>query len=355
MRNRKKILLAGGGTAGSVTPLLAVADELRKQNYEFLWIGTRGGIERGMVEGENIKFKTIYCGKLRRYFSWMNFIDPFKIILGFVQAFFILRKFKPDAVMSAGGFVAVPVSCAAFILRIPVLVHQMDVRAGLANKIIAPIAKVITTTFKSSVKDYGAKAVCIGNPVRNKLSNFSISRREAFQKLGLTSHLPIVLVMGGGTGAERLNTFVTNNFNNLKKFSQIIHLTGVGKSTNIKDNEKYHAFEFLDVNGMMKVLTVADVVVSRCGMGVLTELSHFAKPSILIPMPDSHQEDNAQVFFDNSAAVVLSEKIIDNDSFVSSVKKVVLDDSLKQELSRNVKDIISNNAITKISKILKNL
>lgn len=356
MKNKNiKILLTGGGTGGPVTPLLAIADELKKDGAQFLWIGTKNGIERGMVEYEKIKFKTIQSGKLRRYFSWKNFVDPFKILAGFFESLFIINKYKPDLVMSAGGFVAVPVAYAAFILRVPILIHQMDVKAGLANKLVAPIAKIITTTFDSSKNDYGKKAICIGNPVRNILSDFSISKREAYSKLGLSSNLPIILVMGGGTGATSLNDYVYNNLEKLLKFSQIIHLTGIGKSKKTEDNQKYHSFEFLDINGMMKVYTLADVVVSRCGMGVLSELSHFAKPSILLPMPDSHQEDNAKVFSDNNAAVVISEKTTSNEDFVENVKKLLLDSSLKNDLSKNIRGIIKSNAISEIKKIIQNI
>lgn len=352
IKHTRKILLTGGGSGGPVTPLLAIADELKKDGAEFLWIGTKSGVEREMVEREDIEFKSISSGKLRRYFSWKNFIDPWKIIYGTIQSFFIIRKFKPDIVMSAGGFVAVPVAYAAYLLKIPILIHQMDVRPGLANKLVAPIAKIITTTFESSLLDYGKKAIWVGNPVRNKLSDFVMTKREAFQKLGLSSDLPVVLVMGGGTGAMGINNYIYNNLEKLTKYCQIIHLTGKGKQAKIVDNPKYHAFQFLDINGMLKVYTVADLVVSRCGMGSLTELSQLAKPAVLIPIPDSHQEDNALVFKEKNAAVVLSEKETSDEEFAKILKELLSNSEKRKNLANNILGVIKNDAINSIKKII---
>ena len=163
-QKKNKIMLTGGGTGGSVSPLLAVVDELKKQGdyYSFVWVGTKKGPEKFMVEREGIKFITIANGKLRRYFCLQNFIDPFKIIFGFFQSIKILNKERPKIVMSAGGFVSVPAVWAAGLLRIPVLIHQLDARPGLANKLMAPFASVVTTTFEKSVNDYGNKAEWIG-------------------------------------------------------------------------------------------------------------------------------------------------------------------------------------------------
>ena len=175
-----KILLTGGGTGGSVAPLLAIAESLTMQ--DFLWLGTKSGPERKMVEEAGIKFKAISGGKLRRYFSFKNLGDIFKIKLGFFQSLFIMLKWRPNLVMSAGSFISVPVVYAAWLLRVPALIHQQDVKAGLANKLMAPFSKVITVAFEKSLADYGKKAIWIGNPVRQSLT---LATRNSQPKLML--------------------------------------------------------------------------------------------------------------------------------------------------------------------------
>lgn len=350
-----KVLFTGGGTAGSVVPLLAILDKMRKLDTEnpisFLWVGTRDGIEKEMVKHENIDFFAITSGKLRRYFSWQNFVDLFKIAYAFLESISLLVKQKPNIVISAGSFVSVPLVWAAYLLGIPVMIHQMDVRAGLANKLMAPFARRVTTTFEKSLKDYGKKAVCVGNPIRNKLSDFSMTHREAYQKLGLSSNLPIVLVMGGGTGASSINDIIWDNLDKLLTFCQIIHITGKGKMKpefHEYNNSKYHSFEFLDINGMLKVFTVSDLVVSRCGMGVLTELSKLGKASILIPMPDSHQEDNAQIFAEKEAAIVVNEKELGKQNFVKLLENNLKDEEKKETLRENIRGVIQTDAADRI-------
>lgn len=360
MENKKnKIILTGGGTAGSVTPLLAVVDELKnKIQPEYIWIGTKNGPEKFMVEREGIKFMSILNGKLRRYFCWQNFVDPFKIIGGFIQSIIILIKEKPDLVMSAGGFVSVPIVWAAGILRIPVLIHQLDARPGLANKLMAPFAKVITTTFEKSLNDYGKKAVWIGGLMRNKLLHERMTKREALSKLGLRYDKPVIFVIGGGTGSKSINDLIIKNLESLTKFTQIVHITGknrVDGNIPIDDYEGYRPFEFLDINGMFKCFTASEVVVSRCGMGLLTELSFLGKPSVLIPMPSSHQEDNAKIFTEQNAAIVLSEKELTDKQFVSSIEGIIKNIEKKTELQKNIKKVIIRGGNEKIVEIILNL
>lgn len=342
----KKILLTGGGTGGSVTPLLAIADELKKNSddYEFLWIGTDDGPEKEMVGSAQIDFTIISSGKFRRYFSYKNFIDIFKIIKGFFASLKIIKTFKPDMMLSAGGFVSVPVAFACWFSRVLVIVHQQDLRPGLANKLMANVAKKITVTFEKSLKDYGRKAVWLGNPVRKEFRDNKISFREAKQKLGLRSNKPILLVMGGGTGATAINELVRDTIDDLTKFCQIIHITGQKKAMDFAQisstNTDYKSFEFLNTEGMLKVFTVADTIVSRCGMNALTEICFFKIPAILIPMPNSHQEDNAKVFNDREATVVLDEKDLTKDNFVEEIKKIISDEELQNTLQESVSEVI---------------
>lgn len=360
-----RILFTGGGSGGPVTPLLAVAETWREQagpETDFLWLGTDQGPEQAMVERENIPFRAIKSGKLRRYFSWRNFFDPFLVLIGFFQSLLILARFRPQVVMSAGASVSVPVAFAAFICRIPLIIHQQDVRPGLANKLMAPFARLVTVTFEKSLLDYGAKAVWIGNPIRQDFCKIKLTKREAGQKFGLRGDKPVLFITGGGTGAVSINQLVLESMSELGKFCQVIHVTGQGKASqaNIDLSEKdanYKFFEFLDVFGMMKGFAVAEVMVSRCGMGTLTELSQLGVVSVLIPMPESHQEENAAVFAANEAALVLKENELDQARFVTELKSLMFDEARKAKYRENIKQVMkpfANEAmLSEIKKLIK--
>jgi len=363
IKTNKRILLTGGGTGGSVVPVLAIYDELKKSspdlNLEVRWIGTAEGPEKILMERERIPFKTIKWGKLRRYWSWRNLIDPFFIKYGFFQSLFYLISWRPNIVITAGSFVSVPVIWAAWILRIPILIHQLDMRPGLANKIMSYFATTITVTFEKSLKDYGHKAVLTGNPVRGIIGNLVMPKKEAIEKLGFRRDLPIIVVLGGGTGSDFINMMVLENLPELLKKFQIVHITGKDRMHTADKNfdlPNYKAFEFLDTTGMLKSFTAADLVISRCGIGVLTELSHLGKPAILIPMPDSHQEDNAQVFADKKGAIVLHQKDLNAKIFLENILNIFNNPELRTELSQNIHGIIKTEAkgiVREIGKILK--
>lgn len=357
----KKIMLTGGGTAGSVSPLLALAEDLRPSSldaevaadkgvFEFVFIGTKNGIERQMVKETGIRYRSIMAGKFRRYFSWQNFLDIFKIKLAFWQALFLILQEKPVLILSAGSFVSVPVVWAGWILRVPILIHQQDVRPGLANKAMAPFAKIITVTFEKSLADYGSKAIWTGNPTRK--SSIINNQSSAHGKFNLKESLPVVFIYGGGTGAEAINKLVEQGLDNLLGFCQVIHSTGKGKMI-ARRHENYHPYEFLNAEEMIAALNVAKVVVSRAGLGALTEIAAHAKPAIIIPMPNSHQEDNAAIVMEKNAAIVLNQEILNCDSFVADIKALLDNGSKREELSRNVKGLFKEGANEAIIKILK--
>ncbi len=337
----KKILLSGGGTGGSVSPLLAICESLKKE-YEFFWVGTKNGIEKKMVGAEKIPYYSVSSGKFRRYFSIRNFIDPFFVLIGFFQSLGLLLNLRPDMVITAGSFVSVPVVWAARLLRIPVLVHQQDIRPGLANKLMAPFAKVITVTFEKSLKDYGKKAVLTGSPARQSLQN----PNSKFQIPNEFSEgLPVIFILGGGTGAKAINDLVYESMSEITKFCNVIHQTGKNKIANRKSPIiNCVSFDFLNPPQMAAAYAEADLVVSRAGMGTLTELSYFGKPAIIIPMPDSHQEENAEILKNANAAIVLNQRKLSSDKFISEIKKLLTNDNLKSELSANIKKIIRTDA-----------
>ena len=361
-KNENLILLTGGGTVGSVSPLLAIVDAVRNQaseikNSRFIWIGTRKGIEKEIVEHMKVGFKGICSGKLRRYFSWKNIIDPVFVICGFFQAFFILLIHRPDLIISAGSFVSVPVVWAGWILRIPILIHQMDYRPGLANKLMSPFASRITVSLKKSVDDYGRKAVWIGNFVRKEFKQYRISREESRQRLNLNNEEPVILVLGGGTGSAAINRLVKDSLPELTKFCQIMHITGRNKDASALSEplKNYHSIEFVHIDGIIKSYMAADIVVSRSGMGVLTELSFLAKPSILIPLPNSHQEDNAEIFFREKAALVLDQNETTPKDFTNKIRKLLKDDNLRARLRSNIKKVIKTDADKEIVPIIKKI
>ena len=258
--------------------------------------------------------------------------------------------------MSAGSFVSVPVVWAAWLLRAPALIHQQDARPGLANKLMAPFAKVITVAFKKSLDDYGKKAIWVGNPVRKELRIMNYELRMLRERFGLDDKLPVILIIGGGTGAMAINKLVWESLDKLTEFCQIIHITGKGKKPNYQlPITNYKDFEFLDTMAMTKTYAAADIVVSRCGMGVLTELSYLGKPTILIPMPNSHQEDNARVFKEVKAAIILDQNKLTPRIFVDNIKKMLADENLRNKLSYNIKNVIKKDAGNKIIEIINKI
>lgn len=346
-----KILLSGGGTMGSVSPLIAVYEKIKKDNpsAQFLFLGSKTGPEKKAVESYKIPLTIISSGKLRRYFSRSNFIDPFKILAGFVQSIFMILKFKPNVVAVAGSFVGVPVVWAAAFLRVPILIHQQDIIPGLANKLMANFAKKITISFEPSMKDFSPnKIVLTGNPVREEFYTCSPDRgREFFQ---LKSDLPVLLILGGGTGAQNVNSVVEKSLADLLQFCQIIHITGQGKKIEAKA-ENYHQFEFL-THEMTEAICAADLVLTRAGMSTLSELIIMVKPMVIIPMADSHQEFNAQFFQKNNAAIVLSEKALNKETLVATARELLFEKHKSANLARNIIKIMDASGAEKVADVL---
>ena len=255
-------------------------------------------------------------------------------MVAFIQSIIILGHEKPNLIVSAGGFVSVPLVWAAGLIKIPILIHQQDVRPGLANRLMATRAKVITTTFEKSLQDYGRKAVWIGNPIID-LGDYSRTSRELIAKYRLNNQLPLVLVVGGGTGAQGINDLIYSGLDQLTKFCQLVHVTGLKKSKQIK-RKNYLAFAFLPYPEILALLAQADLVVSRCGLGFLTELSAFAKAAILIPLPHSHQEDNANFFKTREAAIVLNQLDLTADSLVREIKGGLNNPTLLKQLKNEL-------------------
>lgn len=351
-----KIILSGGGTGGSVSPLLSIAEEIKKIKPEtkFLFVGTQKGIpEKKMVQPLSyIKYQSIYSGKLRRYFSLRNITDFFSIFLGFIQSLFLLRKFKPKAILSAGAFVSVPLALGAWFWRIPVFIHQQDLRPGLANKIMAIFSKKITVSFPESLASFPfVKTVFTGNPISSQiLSNIQTKENKKFDS---KSERPLLLVMGGGTGALEINQALAEILPSLVNFSQVIHLTGSGKDWLRNFSSPYYQkFDFLNQKDLACFYQKATLVIARAGLGTLTELSFFQKPALIIPIADSHQEINATYFAQKKAISVLEKRPLDSQLLLQRIKELVFSAEKRALLSLNISKMSHPRAAQEIAQII---
>ena len=355
--NIKKILFTGGGSGGPVSPLLAIAEDLSiADKYKYLWVGTKDGPEEGMVSKLGIEFKKIPAGKFRRYFSWQNFADLFKIFTAFFISLFLILRWKPNIVMTAGAYVSVPVIWAAKILRIPVIIHQQDVRPGLANKLMAPFSNVITVTFEKSLEDYNENAVWTGNPIRKSIRDMSRASDFAFDYFKLNRELKTILIVGGGTGALAINALTESLAEKLSKKYNTILITGKNKEKYFKyPKRNFHIFEFLNVDDFSRAVHASDVVISRAGMGLLSELAYLSKPSIIIPIPESHQEDNAQVLYETDSAIILDQNELNAEKLLDSIENLLNDNNKMSKIGKNLNVCIKSGDGKEIVKIINNL
>lgn len=358
------ILLVGGGSGGPVSPLLALKDCIANKYPEtkFLLVGSHNGPEREMAHNVNLDFRSISSGKLKRYFSFSNFLAPFSVIRGFFESFGILNEFKPDCVVGTGSFVQVPLVIAAWIKKIPVLLHQQDVVASLANKLCQFFASKITLTFKVSINGFfssfgifyshknSEKFVVTGNPFRESLK--LVDKNTALKNLNLNSKFPTIFIIGGGTGSEFINKLVLASLDTLTKYVQIIHSTGKNKMAFVK-HENYYASEFIQDVG--SAYAVADVVISRAGLSTITELSNLGKLSIIIPMPESHQEVNAFYLAKENSAIIIDQKHITAEAFVNLIRKLLFEHQASEYLKKNIFNIMPHDSTEKIAEIILKL
>ena len=280
----KRIVLTGGGTAGHVTPHLAILPHLLREGYDVHYIGTEDGIERKMMENiEGVTYHAVKSGKLRRYHDWKNFTDPFRVIAGDIQSSQLMRRLKPDVCFSKGGFVAVPVVMGAWLHHVPILCHESDLTPGLANKLCAPFAKKIATTFPECAQALGRKAQCTGTPLRPEL--FSGSREKGLRMAGFDGKKPVLIMMGGSLGAQKVNAALRAALLKILEKMDVLHLTGKGNlDESLKGIKGYCQFEFLS-DTLPDALACADYVLSRAGSNALCEFQALQRPMLLVPYP----------------------------------------------------------------------
>lgn len=318
----KKIVMTGGGTAGHVTPNIALLPSLKKEGYEISYIGSYDGIEKGLMEAQNVTYYGISSGKLRRYHSWKNFSDPFKVIKGFFQARHLLGKIKPDVVFSKGGFVSVPVVMAAKTKGIPAIIHESDLTPGLANKLAIPNATKVCCNFPETIPYLpSGKAVLTGSPIRQELLHGS--KEKAMKFCGFRNDLPVLMIMGGSIGSVYINNAVRGCIDDLLKKYQIIHLCGKGNlDYSLKNKTGYAQFEYISEE-LPDLFAAADIVIARAGANSICELLALRKPNILIPLglnaSRGDQILNAKSFESQGYSMVISEDDITTQLLVDSV------------------------------------
>lgn len=344
-----RIVLSGGGTAGTFTPLLAVRQAVRRLHpqTEWLFIGSSTGPERAMAEAAGVPFQAVPAGKLRRYWSWKNVSDLLKIRQGFRAARGLLREWRPDAVLSAGAYVSVPVAWAARSLGVRVMIHQQDVLPGLANRLMAPFADRITVTFPQSERAFPKRKVRLtGNPVRDDILSGSID--TARQRFSLQPHVPVLLILGGSSGSEFLNNLIGATAYRLVQQWQIIHLSGPEREFVELQDERYHRFPFLTWE-MPHALAAADLVVTRAGMNIISELAALGKPAIFFPMPGTHQQANAAMLGNLRAGLVLDQNSIEPDRFVETVEQLRMNRDERRVLGENIHQLYRSDAADRMA------
>ena len=321
----KHIVLTGGGTAGHVTPNIALIPALKDAGYQISYIGSYNGIERKLIEELGIPYYGISSGKLRRYFDPKNFSDPFRVLKGFHEAKKLLKQLKPDVVFSKGGFVTVPVVIAAKRCKIPAIIHESDMTPGLANKLCIPSAVKVCCNFPETVSSLPKdKAVLTGTPIRQELLNGD--KEAGRQFCGFTADKPVLMIIGGSLGAASVNDHVRKILPELLKDFQVIHLCGKGKmDEKLTGTAGYVQYEYIK-DELPDLFALADVVISRAGANAICEISALHKPNLLIPLSANASRGdqilNARSFEKQGYSMVLEEEEITDQKLLDTIHQL---------------------------------
>lgn len=321
----KRIILTGGGTAGHVTPNIALIPRLKEMGYDIQYIGSYNGIEKDLIEPLHIPYHGISSGKLRRYFSVQNFTDPFRVLKGLGEARKLIRELKPDVIFSKGGFVSVPVVLAGKRAKVPVIIHESDMTPGLANKIALPSATKVCCNFPETLEHLPKeKAILTGSPIRQEL--LSGNKIAAMDLCGFSADKPVILVIGGSLGSVAVNNAVRSALPELLKHFQVVHLCGKGKlDESLADRKGYKQFEYIS-NELRDIFALSDLVISRAGANAICELLALRKPNLLIPLPANASRGdqilNARSFERQGFSVVLEEEAVTKESLLDAVNSL---------------------------------
>jgi UDP-N-acetylglucosamine--N-acetylmuramyl-(pentapeptide) pyrophosphoryl-undecaprenol N-acetylglucosamine transferase len=351
MAGKKHILLTGGGTAGHVTPNIALLPALQDAGYAISYIGSMTGIERELISREGIPFYAIPAGKFRRYFDLKNVTDIARIKLGFLKSLLLVNRIKPHLLFSKGGFISCPVVWACWILRVPVIIHESDISPGLANKLSLPFAKKICYSFPETANHLTkGKALHTGIPVRESLASGDAEKGRAF--CGFADTKPIIVVIGGSLGSQAVNACVRQSLDDLLKEYNVCHICGRGNL--VENRTGYVQFEYVRTE-LADLFILADVVISRAGATTLFELAALRKPSLLIPLPlqasRGDQILNAQSFEKQGFSRVLRQENMTPDTLVKNIREVY---ESRETMTAAMKERAPQNAVEKIMEVIEN-
>lgn len=351
----KRIVLTGGGTAGHVTPNIALLPALKEAGYDIQYIGSYNGMEKSLIEDYNIPYHGISSGKLRRYFDLKNFTDPFRVIKGFFEAKKLMKELRPNVVFSKGGFVSVPVVMAAKRNKIPAIIHESDMTPGLANKLCFSSASKICCNFPETVASLPAsKAILTGSPIRSELREGDADAGRAFTGVG--SDKPVILIMGGSLGAVKVNTAVRAILSELLKDFYVIHLCGKGKlDESLLNVAGYVQYEYIK-DELKDLFAMCDLVISRAGANAICELLFLQKPNLLIPLSAAasrgDQVLNARSFEKQGFSKVLEEEELTDELLLSTVKDLY---EQRETYVQTMKQSSQNDAVKTVVSLVEEL
>ena len=348
-----KIFFTGGGTAGHVTPNIAVIREL-SLDFEIGYVGESSSVEEKLISSISVPFFKIKSGKLRRYFSLKNFFDPLKVIVGFFQSLRLCVIEKPDLVFSKGGYVAVPLVLAARVLNIPIIAHESDLTPGLANRLTFPFCSKICLTFPPTAGQLRDNRVILtGTPLRRALREADAKKGASL--LGFDINLPILLVFGGSKGARFLNELIFRLRDKLLESFNVVHITGEGNSSREREKKGYIQKEFLH-HEFGDVLAAASVVVSRAGANSIYELLALRKPHLLVPLPKTSsrgdQLENAKKFCELGYSRFIEEGLLTDDIFIQEIKNLMEN---KTSIEKQMANFKAPDAVSIIVKEIKKI
>lgn len=351
----KKIILTGGGTAGHVTPNLALIPLLKAHGYHIRYIGSYQGIERKLIEGAGIPYHGISSGKLRRYFDFKNFTDPFRVIRGYGEALKLIRQYRPDVVFSKGGFVAVPVVLAAKHYKIPIIIHESDMTPGLANKLCIPSAAKICCNFPETLnylpKD---KAILTGSPIRKEL--LQGDRLTGLEYAGLSANRPVILIIGGSLGSVTVNHSIRHILPELIDAFQVIHICGKGNlDDSLSNTAGYVQYEYVDAP-LKHLFAAADLMISRAGANSICEILALHKPNILIPLSAAASRGdqllNAHSFEKQGFSYVIEEESLSGAALLQAIRHTY--ENRQVSIGRMEQSVL-HNAVDTVVNLIENL
>lgn len=349
----KKIVLTGGGTAGHVTPNLALTEVLKNKGWNIEYIGSVDGIEKKIVTDNNIPYHGIKSGKLRRYFSIENFTDPFKVLYGVFEAYSTLKKIKPAVVFSKGGFVTVPVIIGAYLNKIPVIIHESDMTPGLANKISIPMAKKVCVSFPETLSHLNSdKGVYTGTPIRNEI--LKGDKEKGLQLCGFNSDKPVLLIIGGSLGSAFINNAIRNILDKILENFQVVHVCGKGNYKPEFDNKNgYKQFEYVNQE-LADIFAITDIIVARAGSNSIFEFLNLKKPNLLIPLSRKASRGdqilNANSFEKMGYSKVIQEEEINSEKLLEAITNLYAE---RNKYIENMQKSEAKNSIEEIVKIIE--